>query len=84
MSRSSTEAEYIALALTACELSGLNYILRDLKICQPHPALLRCDILSDVHLYANPSFHSRTKHMEVDYHYIDYHYIREKVALGLV
>lgn len=32
VSRSSTEAEYRALAQTACELMWLNYVLRDLRI----------------------------------------------------
>lgn len=79
VSRSSTEAEYRALAQTACELTWLNYILRDLRITQSAPTLLRCDNLFVVHISVNHGFHGRTKHMEVDYHYI-----RERVALGLV
>lgn len=68
VSRSSTEAEYRALAQTACELTWVNYVLRDLRIPQPAPASLRCDNLSAVHLSANPGFHSKTKHMELDLH----------------
>lgn len=79
VSRSSTEAEYRALAYTASELTWINYLLRDLRVPQPAPALLQCDNLSTVHLSANPGFHSRSKHIEVDYHYI-----REHVALGVI
>ncbi|CAA7036579.1 unnamed protein product [Microthlaspi erraticum] len=79
VSRSSTEAEYRALAYTASELTWINSLLRDLRIPQSAPALLHCDNLFAVHLSANPGFHSRSKHIEVDYHYI-----RERVALGVV
>ena len=37
---------------------------------------LYCDNLSSVHLTANPSFHKRSKHFE-----LDYHYVCERVAL---
>lgn len=70
VSRSSTEAEYRALAYTAAELTWTNNLLRDLRIPQPGPTLLCCDNLSAVYLSANPGFHSRSKHIEVDYHYI--------------
>jgi hypothetical protein len=36
---------------------------------------LWCDNLGATYLSANPIFHSRTKHIE-----IDYHFIREKIA----
>lgn len=79
VARSSTEAEYRALAQTAAELTWVNFLLRDIRIPQPCPAHVQCDNLSAVHLSANPVFHGRSKHFEVDYHYI-----RERVALGLV
>lgn len=79
MSRSSTEAEYHALAQTAAELTWINFLLRDTLIPQLTPALLQCDNLYAVHLSANHVFHSRSKHFEVDYHYI-----RERVPLGLI
>ena len=79
VSRSSTEAEYRALAETALELTWISYLLRDLQVPQNFPALLQCDNLSAIHLSANPSFHRRSKHIEVDYHYI-----RECVGLGVV
>lgn len=86
VSRSSTEAEYRALAQTACELTWLSYILRELHISQPDPALLLCDNLSAVHLSANPGFHGRTKQMEIDYHYIrrGLHLVRLKYSIFLL
>ncbi|XP_028077925.1 uncharacterized protein LOC114279843 [Camellia sinensis] len=74
VSRSSTEAEYRALAQAAAELSWLQMVLTDLHIAHPCP-LLWCDNLSAISLSSNPVFHSRSKHIAVDYHYI-----RERVA----
>ncbi|XP_019091092.1 PREDICTED: uncharacterized protein LOC109128703 [Camelina sativa] len=79
VSRSSTEAEYHALASTASELTWTASVLRDLSISQSYAALLHYDNLSAVHLSANPVLHNRSKHFD-----IDYHYVREQVALGLL
>lgn len=43
VSRSSTEAEYRALAATACELQWLDYLLTDFQISFIKPSLLYCD-----------------------------------------
>ncbi|CAL9026864.1 unnamed protein product [Prunus brigantina] len=77
VSRSSTEAEYRALAITAAELSWLRQILRDLHIVLDRPPVLWCDNISALALASNPVFHARTKHIE-----IDFHFIRERVTRG--
>ena len=43
VSHSSSEVEYRALASTTCELQWILYVLQDLKIQHPQPALLFCD-----------------------------------------
>ena len=65
VSRSSTEAEYRALASTAAELPWLR--MQELHIYLLKPPLLWCDNLPALALASNPVFHSRTKHIEVDY-----------------
>lgn len=40
---------------------------------------LLCDNLSSIQLAENPTFHARTKHIEVHYHFI-----REKVLEGVI
>ncbi|EPS67678.1 hypothetical protein M569_07096 [Genlisea aurea] len=77
VSRSSTEAEYRAMAHTAAEVTWIQFLLRDIKVELIKTPVLHCDNLSALHLTVNPVFHARSKHVE-----IDYHFVRERVALG--
>ncbi|XP_031271078.1 uncharacterized protein LOC116129447 [Pistacia vera] len=79
VSRSSSKVEYRALASTACELQWLRYLLQDLHVDHPQFALIFCDNKSALQIAANPTFHERTKHIE-----IDCHLVREKVHNGLL
>ncbi|XP_020216904.1 uncharacterized protein LOC109800534 [Cajanus cajan] len=79
VSRSSSEAEYRALASTACEIQWLTYLLEDFRISFTRPALLYCDNQSALQIASNQVFHERTKHIE-----IDCHLLREKVTNGLL
>lgn len=67
MARSSTEAEYRAMALTICEVIWLKSLLTDFGISQDAPIKLYCDNQSAIHISKNPTFHERTKHIEIDY-----------------
>ncbi|PNX87642.1 retrovirus-related Pol polyprotein from transposon TNT 1-94, partial [Trifolium pratense] len=66
VSRSSSEAEYRALASLSCELQWLQYLFRDLRVNFPQPASVYCDNKSAIYLAHNPAFHERTKHIEID------------------
>ncbi|GKC13882.1 gag/pol polyprotein [Tanacetum coccineum] len=76
VSHSSTEAEYKVLVDTVAELTWLQ-ALNELGIRSSSTPILWCDNLSATYLSANPIFHARIKHEE-----IDYHFVREKVAQG--
>jgi len=79
VSRSSSKAEYKALANTICELQWLTYLLEEFKVDFQKPATLYCDNKSSLHIVVNPVFHERIKHIEIDCHIVG-----EKVLSGLV
>ncbi|XP_019173884.1 PREDICTED: uncharacterized protein LOC109169456 [Ipomoea nil] len=77
VARSSTEAEYKGLADVCAEVTWIVSLLRELHLCFSTPPALWCDNLGATYLCANPVFHARTKHVEVDYHFV-----RDKVSSG--
>ncbi|XP_031092189.1 uncharacterized protein LOC115996890 [Ipomoea triloba] len=77
VARSSTEAEYKGLADVSAEVTWIVSLLVELGLHSGKPATLWCDNLGATYLAANPVFHARTKHVE-----IDYHFVRDKVATG--
>ncbi|KAL5725454.1 hypothetical protein ACHQM5_008596 [Ranunculus cassubicifolius] len=79
VSRSSTEAEYRALALAAAEVTWIQYLLRDLSVATIQAPIIYCDNVSATYMALNPITHSRTKHVQ-----IDYHFVRERVARKLL
>lgn len=84
VSRSSTEAEYRTLATTTVELSWLHILFKEFKVFLPHMPMLWCDNISTIALSANPVFHSRTKHLEVDYHFVREKVLRKELCFGFV
>jgi len=79
VSRSSSEAEYRAMAQAASEITWLVRLLAELGANNLTPVTLHCDNQSALHIARNPVFHERTKHIE-----IDCHFTREKVLDGLL
>jgi hypothetical protein len=79
MSHSSTEVEYKSLANATAEVMWVRKLLDELGIPHPRAACLWCDNIGATYLSANPVFHARTKHIE-----IDYHFVREQVAAKLL
>jgi hypothetical protein len=77
VSRSSTEAEYKALANGAAEAIWIESLLKELGVARQRTPIIWCDNLGATYLTANPVFHAQTKHIE-----IDFHFVRERVAAG--
>ena len=65
------------MALAACELTWLKHFMIELGIDVSAPMEMFCDNQAAIHIAANPVFHERTKHIEVDCHFI-----RDKVTSG--
>jgi hypothetical protein len=77
VARSSTEAEYKALADTASELLWVLSLFTELGHTPASGPVIYCDNLGATHLSANPVFHSRMKHIA-----LAYHFVRENVQRG--
>ena len=69
VSLSTTEAEYIALIEGAKELIWLQCLFGVFD-CPQQGSALYCDSKSAIDLAKNAVSHSRTKHIEVRYHFI--------------
>lgn len=66
---STTEAEFIAVTEACKELLYLKRFLKELGCSQKRYVLL-CDSQSAIHLGKHPTFHSKSKHIDVRYHWI--------------
>ena len=78
---STTEAEYVAVTEASKEMVWLQNFLRELGN-EHKDRILYSDSQSAIHLAKNPAFHSRTKHIELKYHYI--RYLLERKVLRLM
>ncbi|GKD85187.1 retrovirus-related pol polyprotein from transposon TNT 1-94, partial [Tanacetum coccineum] len=79
VSRSSTKAEYRALADCSCEITWLISLLKDLSIFVTIPVRILCDNIYTIALASYPVKHARTKHIE-----LDCHFVRDKIKAGQI
>ncbi|KAJ0703042.1 putative RNA-directed DNA polymerase [Helianthus annuus] len=79
VSRSTGEAEYRAMCSATCELVWIVNLLNELHVKCKLPIKVCCDSNAAISIAANPVFHERTKHFE-----IDLYFLREKVATGFI
>jgi pyocin large subunit-like protein len=61
------------------EIFWVQPVLKELGINQTTTVILWCDNLGATYLCANPTFHTRMKHVE-----LNYHFLQERVARGLI
>jgi hypothetical protein len=66
---STTEAEYIAVTEACKEMLWMKRFLQELSLKQEEHVVY-CDSQSAIHLSKNPSQHSKSKHIEIRYHWI--------------
>lgn len=79
VSRSSTEAEYRAIANAAAEAQWVRHLLSELKVLSTAPSTLHCDNLGATFVCKNLIFHSRMKHLA-----LDYFFVRELLQKGAI
>ena len=57
------------MANGAAEAIWVESLLKELGVSQQRVPVLWCDNLGATYLTANPVFHARTKHIEIDFHF---------------
>ncbi|GKD87589.1 uncharacterized mitochondrial protein-like protein [Tanacetum coccineum] len=84
LSKSSTEAEYRAMAVTTSEIVWLRWLLADMGVHISHSTPLYCDNRSAIQIARNSVFHERTKHIEIDCHFTRHHLEARTISLPFV
>ncbi|MCO5561186.1 hypothetical protein L7F22_014807 [Adiantum nelumboides] len=67
--QSTTKAKYVAASEACKEAIWLGRLVTDLGIKEETP-MLHCDSQTAIQLARNPVYHSKTKHVDVKYHFI--------------
>lgn len=80
---STTEAEYIAASDSCKEAIWLKGLLDEIGRMQEKVNVF-CDSQSAIHLATNPAYHSKTKHIDVRYHFVRHIIEGGKVVLKKV
>jgi hypothetical protein len=84
VSKSSTEAEYKAMADATTEIMWVQSILQELCVPCPRGARLWCDNMRAMYLASNPIFHGRIKHVEVNYHFVRDQVIKKQLEVRFI
>jgi len=84
VARSSTEAEYRALADTTTELLWLRWLLQDMGVSFSSATPIYCDNRSAIQIAHIDVFHERTKHIEIDCHFVRHHLLQGSLQLHSV
>ena len=83
VSLSTVEAEYIAAGSCCSQLFWMKKVLTDYGISQD-TMVVYCDNSSAIDISKNPVQHSKTKHIEIMYHFIKNHVERKIVCLEYI
>ena len=70
VARSSTEAEYRVVATIATEVIRVKSLLHELGVLLPLTRAIDWDNIGTTYLCANPEFHSRMKHITIDFYFV--------------
>ncbi|GKB22091.1 hypothetical protein Tco_0856014 [Tanacetum coccineum] len=79
LARFSAEAEFRAMFSVTCEVMWILKILKEMKVDVQVPVPLHCDNNVVIQIAANPVFHVKTKHFE-----LDLYFLREKIQEGFI
>jgi hypothetical protein len=80
VAQSTIEAEYVAASSCCSQLLWITYTMSDFGEEYTHVPL-QCDSTSVISVAKNPVLHSKTKHIEVRYHFLRDNVDKGKIAL---
>ena len=83
MSTSTAEAEYVAVASCCSQALWMQTQLRDYGYSLDKISIL-CDSKSAIAISANPVQHSKTKHIDIRYHFLKHHVEEGNVEMYFV
>ena len=83
VSLSSTEAEYIAAASCCSQVLWMTSQLLDYGYLMKKVPIY-CDSESSIAISHNPVHHSRTKHIDIRYHFLKDNILKEKIEMLFV
>ncbi|XP_049382826.1 secreted RxLR effector protein 161-like [Solanum stenotomum] len=69
VARSSAEAEFRSMASAVAEVTWCIGLYKELGVDIKQPVNLLCDSKAAIQIAANPIFHERTKHFDIDCHF---------------
>lgn len=81
VARSSTEAEYRAVASAVAETNWVMNLLHELKVPLCRPPNIYCDNIGATYHCQNPVMHSKMKHIEVDFHFVRDQVVKEAIVV---
>src|SRR5919202_809639 len=80
VSTSTAEAEYVAAGSCCAQILWIQHQLADYGVIATKTPIF-CDNTSDIAITNNPVLHSRTKHIDIRYHFIRDHVMKEDIEL---
>ena len=81
---STAESETHAAVQATKEAIWLRNILEELTFKQEEPTIIHCDNQAAIALSRNPEFHSRSKHVDIQYHFLRQHVEMKTVDLKFI
>ena len=81
---STCEAEYMALSMATQEALFLRMLLRDFNTKCDEPTEIFGDNQGSIALIKNPNNHSRSKHIDIKYHFIRDNYNNKKINIKYI
>jgi histone deacetylase 1/2 len=84
VSRSSNDAEYKSVANATAEIIWIQSFLQELGVKISQTPCLWCDNMGATYLSANPVFHARAKHIEIDFHFVRERVMKKQLEIRFI